>query len=93
MLRPIDIDLLSLLYSIHSSTGEEWDLICFVRKYLAEHVPSADVKMDGWGNLYVTKGDGPYPTLACHLDQVQTLHSDDFEVWGVVVWTIRNWKK
>ena len=24
--------------------------------------------------------DVGYPTLACHLDQVQTLHSDDFEV-------------
>ena len=34
------------------------------------------------GNLYIIKGvagDG-YPTLACHLDQVQALHSDDFEV-------------
>jgi len=45
--------------------------------------------MDSRGNLYVVKGEGlkvkdnelkGYPTLACHLDQVQELHSEDFEV-------------
>ena len=80
MLKPSDIDLLRRLYSIHSPTGEEWELICFVRNYLSENVPNSEVRMDGWGNLYITKGEGPFPTLVCHLDQVQTLHSDDFEV-------------
>ena len=38
--------------------------------------------MDSLGNLYVTKGKVGvgYPTLACHLDLVQKIHSDDFEV-------------
>lgn len=80
MLNLSDIELLSQLYSIHSLTGEEWELIDFVRKYVAAYVPSAKVRIDGWGNLYITKGKGPYPTLVCHLDQVQALHSVDFEV-------------
>ncbi len=74
--------LLKQLYAIHSVSGWEWPMICFIREYIREHVPEADVLMDGWGNLYITKGKAGvgYPTLACHLDQVQTLHSDDFEV-------------
>jgi hypothetical protein len=31
--------------------------------------------------LYTEPGDAPgYPTLACHIDQVQTVHSHDFDV-------------
>lgn len=76
------METLKTLYAIHSPTGNEWGMICFVRQWLAEQAPEAAVRMDSHGNLYVTKGnanDG-YPTLACHLDQVQLLHSDDFEV-------------
>ena len=74
--------LLNMLYAIHSPSGNEWGMICFVRQWLSDNVPEALVKMDRLGNLYITKGeaDEGYPTLACHLDQVQTLHSDDFEV-------------
>lgn len=74
--------LLKSLYVIHSPTGNEWGMICFVRQWIAEQVPEATVRMDHLGNLYITKGEAGegYPTLACHLDQVQTLHSDDFEV-------------
>ena len=62
-------------------------MICFIREYIRQHVPEAEVQMDSWGNLYVVKGEGlkvkdnelkGYPTLVCHLDQVQELHSDDF---------------
>lgn len=78
----METELLERLYAIHSPTGDEWAMICFVRQWVAGHVPSAEVKMDRLGNLYITKGGAGegYPTLACHLDQVQTLHSDDFEV-------------
>jgi len=65
-------------------------MISFVRNYLAGSIPEATCQMDGWGNLYITKGkpvlstepgDAPgYPTLACHMDQVQTVHSHDFDV-------------
>ena len=74
--------LIKTLYSIHTPTGNEWEMICFVRQWIAEQVPESELCMDRFGNLYVTKGEpcGGYPTLVCHLDQVQTLHSDDFEV-------------
>ena len=76
------INMLKNLYAIHSPTCNEWGMICHVRQWIAEQVPEAEVQIDSLGNLYITKGeaDKGYPTLACHLDQVQTLHSDDFEV-------------
>jgi putative aminopeptidase FrvX len=75
----LKMELLKQLYSIHVPTFHEWPLICFIREYISQHVPEAEVQMDGWGNLYIKKGEGDgYPTLACHMDQVQTLHSDDF---------------
>lgn len=74
--------LLYDLYSIHSVTGREWSMITFIREYVKEHIPEAEVIIDNLGNLYITKGnsDNGYPTLASHLDQVQELHSEDFEV-------------
>lgn len=74
--------LLYDLYSIHSVTGREWSMITFIREYVKEHIPEAEVIIDNFGNLYITKGnsDNGYPTLASHLDQVQELHSEDFEV-------------
>jgi 5'(3')-deoxyribonucleotidase len=81
-MKETDLQLLRQLYAIHSPTGGEWPLICFIREYVATHIPEAKVRIDRMGNLYIIKGvagDG-YPTLVCHLDQVQALHSDDFEV-------------
>ena len=74
--------LLYDLYSIHAMTGREWPMIAFIRAYVSKHIPEAEIWMDKLGNLYITKGesDKGYPTLACHMDQVQALHSDDFEV-------------
>ena len=74
--------LLVKLYAIHSVTGREWSMITFIREYVKEHIPEAEVRMDRLGNLYITKGESGkgYPTLACHMDQVQTVHSEDFEV-------------
>ena len=81
------MELLKQLYCIHSPFYKEWPMICFIREYIRQHVPEAEVHMDSWGNLYVVKGEGlkvkdnelkGCPTLVCHLDQVQTLHSDDF---------------
>lgn len=83
------MELLKQLYCIHAPYYREWPMICFVREYIHQHVPEAEVQMDCWGNLYVVKGEGlkvkdnelkGYPTLVCHLDQVQELHSEDFEV-------------
>ena len=76
------VSLLRQLYSIHAPTGYEWNIIQFVRQWLDEHVPEVEVRLDKLGNLYITKGEAGvgYPTLACHMDQVQVIHSDDFEV-------------
>ena len=76
------MDLLYKLYSTHAPTGSEWPMICLVRDWIAENVPAAEVRMDSWGNLYITKGEqsAGYPVLCCHLDQVQKIHSADFEV-------------
>lgn len=76
------LNLLKVLYTILSESGKEWTMIIFVREYVRQHIPEAKVMMDGWGNLYITKGDCAkgFPTLVCHLDQVQNMHSDDFEV-------------
>jgi len=76
------MQLLRQLYAIHSPTGYEWSMIQFVREYISKHIPEAVVRFDKLGNLYISKGEAGvgYPTLACHLDQVQRLHSDDFEV-------------
>lgn len=73
------MDLLKQLYCIHAPFYREWPMIHFIREYIREHVPEAEVRMDGWGNLYIKKGKGDgYPTLACHLDQVQEIHNEDF---------------
>ena len=40
------MNLLRHLYGIHSPTGNEWDMICFVKEYLKEHVPEAGVRME-----------------------------------------------
>lgn len=88
--RQTNVELLSRLYAIHSPTGGEWPLISFVKEYVTTHIPEADVRMDRFGNLYITKStlnarlstlnNNGYPTVVCHLDQVQALHSDDFEI-------------
>ena len=75
----LKMELLKQLYSIHVPTFHEWPMITFIRDYVGIHIPEADLRMDSWGNLYIKKGeDNGYPTLACHLDQVQAIHSDDF---------------
>lgn len=82
-----ELSLLQKLYSIHAPTGREWKLIEQIRLWVNNNVPQACVQMDKLGNLYMVKGEGlkvqefnGFPTLACHLDQVQKIHSDDFEV-------------
>ena len=84
------MDLLKQLYAIHSPSYYEWQMIQFVRSWIAGHVLEAEVRMDEWGNLYIKKdlngndndnlngNEKGFPTLVCHLDQVQDVHSEDF---------------
>lgn len=76
------LKLLTELYKVHSPTGDEWALICLICKYVEENLPDVVMRIDRLGNLYFTKGTSTegYPTLVCHLDQVQQVHSADFSV-------------
>lgn len=81
------MELLKSLYEIHSPTGSEWRMIKFILDYLEKFVPQAQINIDSRGNMYICRRDPQkeelktgYPTLCCHLDQVQILHSEDFEV-------------
>lgn len=96
-MRLFDMELLKKLYKIYSPTGREWPMIKFVSDWIEDHVKEADVRIDRWGNLYITRTreeegdkpgnasgnlyeDGGYPTLCCHIDQAQKVHSEDFTV-------------
>lgn len=76
------MELLHKLYRTYAPTGHEWQMICLIRNHLAENVPQAHIRMDNWGNLYITKGEAlnGYPTLCCHMDQVKPQQSEDFTV-------------
>ena len=50
------LKLLTELYSVHSPTGDEWALICLIRKYVEELQPEVGIWMDRLGNLYFTNG-------------------------------------
>ena len=74
------MDLLKKLYCIHSKSKQEDKILEFLINWLFANVKEANVEMDKTGNLYVTKGESEtYPCIVSHVDQVQTLHSDDFE--------------
>lgn len=76
----MNFKLLKDLYKIHSKTGFEGEIICFIYRWVNENVPSAVIDLD-WdnGNLYITKGvSNTYPCLVAHLDQVQSYHPTDF---------------
>ncbi|MCH5225213.1 MAG: hypothetical protein J1D77_04400 [Muribaculaceae bacterium] len=62
-------------------------MIKFVLEYLDSYVPQAHVYLDSRGNMYICRRNilkeerkTGFPTLCCHLDQVQKIHSEDFEV-------------
>lgn len=74
------MELLKQLYCIHSQSNEEDKMLQFLIEWLFRELPTTNVEMDKAGNLYVTKGESEtYPCIVAHVDQVQTLHSDDFE--------------
>ena len=73
--------LLKKLYSIHSKSGKEQKMIKFLLWWIRNNVPGAKVEIDKEiGNIYVTKGvSNTYPCIVSHIDQVQTIHSRDFQ--------------
>ncbi|MBQ9576649.1 MAG: hypothetical protein IJV11_07190 [Muribaculaceae bacterium] len=73
--------LLKKLYSIHSKSGKEQKMIKFLLWWIKTNVPGARVELDhNIGNIYVTKGvSDTYPCIVSHIDQVQSIHSRDFQ--------------
>ena len=75
------MELLKQLYEIHSPSQKEKKMRHFIKKWVSVNVPTAEVVQDPQGNVYITKGwDSTYPCIVAHLDQVQELHSKDFQV-------------
>lgn len=79
------MDLLKALYKVYAPTGKEWPMVQYILDFLARHIPDAKTIMDSWGNLYIkverdVRNHDGFPTLCCHLDQAQKIHSEDFEV-------------
>ena len=58
-------------------------MIKFLLWWLRNNVPEARVDIDKEiGNIYVTKGvSDTYPCLVAHIDQVQSIHSRDFQAF------------
>ena len=73
--------LLKKLYSIHSKSGKEQKMIKFLLWWIRNNVPGAKIDIDKEiGNIYVTKGvSDTFPCIVSHIDQVQTIHSRDFQ--------------
>lgn len=72
--------LLKDLFAIYSPSGNEKKMRKFIKWWLKTNVPEAIVKSDKIGNIYVIKGEAEnYPCLSAHIDQVQRIHSKDFE--------------
>lgn len=72
------MELLKMLYSIHSPSGGEDRMRAFIRAYVKYYVKNVDIYEDK-GNMYLTKGTcDTYPCVAAHLDQVQKIHPNDF---------------
>ena len=77
----MNTQLLKKLYSIHSPSGKEQDMIRFLCSYIGTLPGNISVSQDRYGNLYVIKGTGEnYPCLVSHIDQVAHCHhSKDFK--------------
>ena len=72
--------LLKELFKIYSPSGNEKKMRKFIKWWIKNNVPEATVTTDPIGNIYVVNGEAEnYPCLAAHIDQVQRIHSKDFE--------------
>lgn len=74
------MNLLRKLYEIHSPSGNERVMKKFIKGYVKKHIPGVTFRNDHVGNLYMIKGNSEtYPCIVAHLDQVQKVHSEDFQ--------------
>ena len=74
------MELLKQLYKIYSPSRGEKKMRKFLKDWIRKNVPEATYTVDDIGNLYVRKGESEtYPTVVSHIDQVQKIHSRDFQ--------------
>jgi tripeptide aminopeptidase len=69
--KPIDIDLLYSILHIESESYQCERMQHFLIEYAKDHSIPWDV--DRAGNLYLTKGEGPYPCMVAHMDTVHDI--------------------
>lgn len=75
-----NMKLLKELYKTYSPSGKEKGMRKFIVNWIKENCPNTVAAKDKMGNLYITKGKAEsYPCLVAHMDQVQKIHSMDFE--------------
>ena len=73
------MELLKTLYSIYSPSTGEKKMRRFIKRWIYNNIPEAEVTTDAKGNIYVAKGNSnSFPCIVSHLDQVQKTHSKDF---------------
>lgn len=73
------MELLKTLYSIYSPSTGEKKMRRFIKRWIYNNIPQAEVTTDAKGNIYVIKGNAEnYPCIVSHIDQVQKTHSKDF---------------
>lgn len=76
------MELLKELYKTYSPSGNEKRMRKFISSWVKSNVPEATIKRDELGNLYITKGTcATYPCVCAHIDQVQKIHSKDFNCY------------
>lgn len=78
------MELLKQMYRISSPSGKEKKMRKFIKDWVRNNVPDANVEQDKTGNVYVTRGESPtYPCVVAHIDQVQDPHEKDFQVFNL----------
>ena len=66
--------LLIDILSIQTASGNEFDMIAYIKDFCTEFVPKAKVKIKD-NNIYVTKGKSKtYPCIVAHTDTVHEIH-------------------
>ena len=60
------------LVSIQSESYKTARMMKHISK-VVQSIPGCATNVDEYGNLYVTKGDGPYKCMVCHTDTVHDI--------------------
>lgn len=70
----INISLLIDTLSVQTVSNGDSNMLTYIRQYV--HSLGLSCTSDAYGNIYVTKGKGPYVAFVAHTDTVHTIVSD-----------------